>query len=74
MTELSYERFTVILRGLTRQKLLECLHESLCLTLGTSEILSWEKDFLSGVSLHSGLVALGAAAPEEERRATVSPL
>lgn len=69
---MSYERFTVILRGLTRQKQLECLHESLCVTLGTSEILNWEKVFLSGASLLSGLAALWAAAPEEDGRATVS--
>lgn len=68
--ELSCERFTMNLTKLKRQKLLECFHESLCVTLGTSETLSWRNRLslkfpppLCTSVAFSGLAALWAAAP-----------
>lgn len=56
--ELFYERFTMILGRLKRQKRLKCFHESFCVTLSTSEILNWGKAFPSYTSIphHSVLL------------------
>lgn len=56
--EQSYERFTMILWRLKRQKRLKCFRESFCGTLSTSEILNWGKAFPSDTSIphHSVLL------------------
>ena len=74
-------RFTVVLRGLKRQNILECFHESLRVTCHKWNSELGGKIFLSDVSppLCTSMAlwrleALWATIPRKDKRATASPV